>query len=185
MEFISELKPLLPQRYRPEDAIIVVDSREQHPWSFDMRTVQGGLETGDYSVFGLEKEIAVERKSLSDLVSCCGGERERFQRELNRLQAYKCKAVIVEAGWADLEAGEWRSQITSKSVVASVLKWISDGTPFILAGSREKAELYAARFLFMAARQRYRDIRSMFSRPKQDESGESCNPLAVLEELDA
>ena len=85
----------------------------------------GTLTTGDYSVKGLETIIAVERKSLPDLLGCIGQQRERFDREVQRLLAYPCRAVIIECSWADLEQGEWRSQVTPAAAIGSVLGWIA------------------------------------------------------------
>lgn len=68
---------------------IIIDTREQAPFAFrhermDATTEPGTLAVGDYSLAGLEDRVAVERKSLPDLVMCLGRERERFERELAR-----------------------------------------------------------------------------------------------------
>ena len=53
--------------------VIIIDTREQIPWEFrDLPTEPGTLDTGDYSVSGLEHLIAVERKSLDDLWPASG-----------------------------------------------------------------------------------------------------------------
>jgi len=53
------------------DLCILIDSREQAPFPFTgLRTERVALTTGDYSVKGAEDFIALERKSLPDLVSC-------------------------------------------------------------------------------------------------------------------
>ena len=73
-----------------EEITAVIDTREQLPYVLDpMPVTTGTLHVGDYSVAGLERVIAVERKALSDFIACCGRERERFQRELN-VQGYAC-----------------------------------------------------------------------------------------------
>ena len=67
---------------------ILIDTREQAPFAFTHEryagtTIEAGtLDTGDYSLAGLTDLVAVERKSLPDLVACLGRERERFEREL-------------------------------------------------------------------------------------------------------
>ena len=86
---------------------VIVDSREQRPFAFQHEpyaaTVEAGtLAVGDYSLAGLEDKVAVERKSLPDLVLCLGRERERFERELQRGAALEAFAVVVEASWAEL-----------------------------------------------------------------------------------
>ena len=37
-----------------------------------LRSERGGLYTGDYSIKGLERFVAIERKSLDDLMGCLG-----------------------------------------------------------------------------------------------------------------
>ena len=85
----------------------VVDTREQNHWDFArLAWGYGTLTTGDYSIYGLEHKICVERKSLPDLVACVGKDRKRFVRELERMQAMKSKMVVIEANLADVEAGD-------------------------------------------------------------------------------
>ena len=50
--------------------IIVIDSREQKPFRFSpgIETVTAALKAADYSLLGLEDDVAIERKSLSDLL---------------------------------------------------------------------------------------------------------------------
>ena len=96
---------------------VIVDSREQAPFSFrgpryEGVTVEvGTLGVGDYSLAGLADKVAVERKELSDLVACLGRERERFERELARGAALDAFCVVVEASWADLAGGKYRSRL--------------------------------------------------------------------------
>lgn len=154
----------IPAELRPAEVPGLVDSREQLGYTLDpLQTAIATLDAGDYSVRGLEHHVAVERKSLSDLVGCCGTERERFERELKRLLAYPCRAVVVECTWADLEAGGWRSKLTPQSAAGSVLAWIGSGVPFLFAGSREAAQRATVRILYSAANRRYRELRGLLS----------------------
>ena len=64
----------------------IIDSREQNPLSLrihpdeaPIRSEKGTLYTGDYSVKGLEDHIAIERKSLPDLMACIGKDWVRFK----------------------------------------------------------------------------------------------------------
>ena len=56
---------------------IVIDTREQRPWTFDgMPSIQRGLRTGDYSIDGHTEPpdgIVIERKSAEDLLAACRG----------------------------------------------------------------------------------------------------------------
>lgn len=152
----------LPAELRPEQVVAVVDTREQLPLDLSpLQTIGGTLATGDYSIQGLEAVVAIERKSLPDLLGCIGTSRERFDREIQRLIAYPTRAVVVEATWPDLEQGEWRSQVTPAAAVGSVLGWIAAGVPIILAGDHERAGRYVGRLLFTAARRRWREARAL------------------------
>ena len=66
----------IPQTLNQGDIIAVIDSREQRPLDLSpLGTVCATLVTGDYTVRGLEHLVAVERKSLQDLVGCVGRQR--------------------------------------------------------------------------------------------------------------
>jgi ERCC4-type nuclease len=151
----------IPAEPKPEQVTAKIDTREQLPFDLAPLGIEfGALNAGDYSVCGLEHLIAIERKSLPDLICCCGTERDRFERELQRLLSYQTRCVVVEASWSDLEAGGWRSKLTPQSATGSVLSWIGQGVPFLFAGNREAAQRATARILFSSARRRWRELRS-------------------------
>ena len=82
----------LPSRLDPSNVIAIIDSREQKPLDLEpLTTITSTLVTGDYSVRGLEHVVAIERKSLDDLVGCVGRDRERFDREVQSFE--RCRAV--------------------------------------------------------------------------------------------
>lgn len=141
-----------------EQITAIVDTREQAAWDLSpMQIVSRGLDVGDYSIVGLESVIAIERKSLPDFVMCCGTERGRFQRELDRLRGWPVNAVIIEASWGELEMGQWRSKLSSKQVMSSFVSWIAQGHTLILAGSVGNAAAVCRGVLFYAARYRLRE----------------------------
>lgn len=153
-----------------EDITAVVDTREQTPWTLDpIRTVRRKLDTGDYSVNGLEHVVALERKSLGDLLGCIGGDRERFEANIERLLTYPSRAIIVESTWEFFLSGNWsefgprepggprflkKVRIYPNAAIGSVLGWMERGIPIIFAGVPHQASLCAARFLYIAARRR-------------------------------
>ena len=152
----------LPADLAPADVVAIVDSREQAPFDLaPLQMVEGSLTTGDYSFRGGEAICRIERKSIDDLVACCGRERERFEREIERLLAFPCRALVVEGSWPDIERGEWRSQITARAVAQSLLSWISLGLPVLLPGDRERAADCTARIIYLCARRTYRTARAM------------------------
>ena len=133
---------------------IIIDTREQWPFPFagntywGAETKVGSLSTGDYSLAGLTDKVAVERKSLDDLVQCLGRERERFERELVRAGGLDAFLVVVEAGWKSLAGGEYRSQLTPQAACQSVLAFMGRyRVPFFFAGSRAAAEYVTFGFL--------------------------------------
>lgn len=147
--------------------LIVVDTREQTPFEFrhekyEATTKQGTLSVGDYSLAGLEDKVAVERKSLSDLVLCLGRERERFERELMRGAALDAFCVVCEGSWLELARGEYRSQLKPHAACQSVLAFTARyRVPFMFAGGRSAAEYITWGFLrqyLEGARKRWRAI---------------------------
>ena len=144
------------------DIVAVVDTREQDPFDLSpMQTELGTLHVGDYSVVGLESVIAIERKSLPDLVACCGRERERFQRELDRLRGWPVSAIVIECSWREIQCGNWRSKLTPGQVQASLESFIAQGHTIVMAETRETAARLTRGILFYAARYRWRESRAM------------------------
>lgn len=152
----------LPLELKPESVTPIIDTREQTPVDLaPMTPVRGTLVTGDYSVLGLEHVIAVERKSAEDMLACVGRERDRFEREIQRLLAYPTRALVVEADWPFFERGEWRGTVTSAAAIGSLLGWITAGVPVVMAGDHTRAGQYIGRILFTAARRRWREARQL------------------------
>lgn len=165
------------------DITAVIDTRESLPYDFSelgLRHQLGTLRTADYSVLGLEHVIAIERKSLSDFVMCCGVERERFEFELKRLMAFEHKALVIEATYDDLMRGEWRGKMLPQQVCASHDSWVMEGVPITLAGSRASAQRIVARMLFIAARRRWREAVSLLPTLKIATSAKDVKEVAEV-----
>ena len=159
---VAPVRSRLPADIQPEQVTAVVDTREKLPLVLTpLQTEAGTLATGDYSVRGLENVVAVERKSLGDLLSCVGQHRERFDREVQRLLAYPVRALVVEASWQDIEAGEWQSKVTPAAALGSCLGWVAAGLPVVMAGNHVRAGRYVSRLLLIAARRRWRECRAL------------------------
>lgn len=133
---------------------ILVDTREQFPLTFcNLPSEPATLDTGDYSVRGLTHLVAVERKSLSDLLAVVGRDRDRFKRELQRLRGYRFRMLVVEANAEELERGEWQSQLLPAHVVGSLAAWVAQyELPCWLAGTHEAAGRFVERYLYQCAR---------------------------------
>jgi hypothetical protein len=107
---------------------ILIDTREIRPLGFgEVRTERATLRTGDYSIVcdgqDLRDTVAIERKSISDLLGCIGGQRERFEREMCRLAEIPFRALVVEDNMSELFEASRRTQMTRKQVLSSVLAW--------------------------------------------------------------
>ena len=104
--------------------VVIQDTREQDPWFFSPKEfviVKAKLDEGDYSIRGFEKRITIERKWPNDFLTCCGSQRDRFKRELERMKNYDYAEVIVEGiPRADMSEGEYRSLISPHSVYATI-----------------------------------------------------------------
>lgn len=143
---------------------VVIDTREQQSYSFAripadasqgggllaVRTEVRTLKSGDYSLAGYEHRVAVERKSLSDAYGTIGQGRDRFERELARLNSMQFAAVIVEAEWSEvLGSPPPHSQLSPKTVYRSVLAWQQrfKNVHWVMCPGREFAEVTTFRVL--------------------------------------
>src|SRR5271167_1971536 len=102
--------------------IIIVDSREQCPFNFGPFPIERRtLKTGDYSVktkdLNLVSRVAIERKSLPDLLGCIGQSRQRFERELVRLSALEYGALVFEFSMLDLLTGGEYSDVHPRAAI--------------------------------------------------------------------
>ena len=92
-------RPVAPQC----ELVILVDTREQQPPPFPagVRCERATLGEGDYSTPLLRGCSVVERKSPGDFVQTVTWDRERWDREVERLDDYDHRAVVVEASFED------------------------------------------------------------------------------------
>lgn len=90
--------------------IVLVDTREQLPlplwenhsnWFGGKKSVT--LESGDYSVEGMQDIISLERKSMADAIGSTMAGRERFLRSCARLAQFRWKAILIEASYEDMK----------------------------------------------------------------------------------
>ncbi len=130
--------------------VILRDTREQAPLQFspEVKVEVVTLSTGDYSLAGFSDRVAIERKSLPDLVACVGPERERFLDCCRRLRDYELRAVVVEASVCDVLAHAYRSATNPQSVIGTAIAiWVDYGVPTIWAGDAKNAASIVERVL--------------------------------------
>lgn len=134
---------------------IIIDTREQLPFSFkgyECDVNYGKLDTGDYSVLingeHVSNGVSVERKSLNDLIGCFTQGRDRFERELVRMQEFKSCAIVVESPFRKLSYGDYVSKMSPYSAIQSVLSMTQKfRIPFLFAETRKQAEFLTFHFL--------------------------------------
>lgn len=136
---------------KPDPPVVVVDTREQLPLALP-NSRRGTLRVGDYSLEGMEEVVAVERKSLADLFGCIGRERERFERELEKLAKLPYPALVIEANMADILAGAPFSEVHPHAAIGSVIAWATRyRIPCWLCGTRRNAAATVLKILYKAA----------------------------------
>lgn len=158
---------------------ILVDDRERisgGQWTFQgmigdsdegyrplvVQLEEARLETGDYSIRGLEHVLTIERKALSDIFNTCGQGRERFEAEHQRMAVMRAKCLAETAGgiqqsaWVVIEA-TWpmiarKQGVVSKlhpmSVIGACIHYkIRHGIPWETLPGRRAAEVWTFRTL--------------------------------------
>jgi len=124
---------------------IIADTRELAPYTFtnyDVEIVKAGLPAGDYSLPGAESVVAIERKTVDDLVGCLmGKDRERFARELARLRPYVLAAVVCECTLEDISRARYVSNMKPQAALQSIIAMqVRYGVPLVWAGNRNGGE---------------------------------------------
>lgn len=87
---------------KKDDFTIIIDTREQQPWLFDnYATSKRKLDTGDYSIEGLENLLGIERKkSVSEFANNIV--ESRFQDVVDRLSQLKYSFLLFEFDLKDI-----------------------------------------------------------------------------------
>tara|TARA_Y100000385_G_scaffold69945_1_gene70172 strand:- start:14478 stop:14957 length:480 start_codon:yes stop_codon:yes gene_type:complete len=133
---------------------IIVDTREQQPWDFDNYAVaHTKLDTGDYSIEGMEEVITIERKkSVSEIANNIT--EKRFVDVLERLSKYKYPFILLEFGLSDvlmypvgsnLPKKMWsKIKISPTFILKNMLEWeLKYGIHVIFCESGKNARILA------------------------------------------
>lgn len=94
---------------------------------------------------------------------CIGQERERFERVVRRLLAYPIRSIVVEGTLPQIERGEYRSKVHPNAAIGSIMGWQAKGITFLFCENHQMAGKLTAKFLFSAARARYRESYAFLS----------------------
>jgi ERCC4-type nuclease len=135
---------------------IICDTREKHPYSFTdkfgnyLECEHRKLNTGDYSIEGYEDLLCIERKeSVTELAGNCVA--KRFIRELERMQSYKYKYLILEFSLNDIleyprnlrlpPRIKNRIKVSGMFILTRICQWSIDYDFDLLAcGNRQNAQ---------------------------------------------
>lgn len=79
-----------------ENFTIIIDTREQQPWTFEhYATASRKLDTGDYSIEGLEDVVCIERKkSINEIANNIT--ESRFIDVVDRMSKFKYAFMLFE-----------------------------------------------------------------------------------------
>lgn len=159
---------------------VLVDTREQAPWTFQgivierrlwtITRIAATLATGDYTIAGCEDRLCIERKSAADLVGSVTAGNARFRREHERMLdivkfggtggGFAC--VVVEGSLSaiceelDVDPGR---RVTSESVLGAVASWPQRyRVPWFFAGDRRTAERLAFKVMLKWWKENYESV---------------------------
>lgn len=143
---------------KKDDFTIIVDTREQLPWEFGNHTTsRTKLDTGDYSIEGLEKLLSIERKqSVSEIANNIT--EKRFPAFLSRLSEIPHKFMLFEfdlqdiydfpAG-SDIPKSKWDSLRVKSGYILKYISWIQVkyNIHIIFCGDADNAEKMCVRIM--------------------------------------
>lgn len=141
--------------------IIIIDTREQTPWSFppDIQTEIDTLRTGDYALKG-DAKFAIERKSADDFVGTISLGWHRFIKEIMRMEkaGFVEKIVIVETDFETfcyrtmqgviLPPDHEHTRCTPQFLMKRIAELTMRGVHVIFAGNAEYAAAIALRIFW-------------------------------------
>ena len=138
--------------------VVVIDTREQNPFSFDRfsRWFSGverrALALGDYSIAGMEKMCTVERKDLSYLIHSFSTERPTFLNRLRRMSLYPQRLLIITAAVSQVKSPHPYSRSDPNTILQSLVAGLAGlGIPFLCAETHELGEEVVASYLYQVS----------------------------------
>lgn len=103
----------------------IADTREQQPLEFDSPNIESvvtkKLETGDYSIVGLEDILCIERKNgIAEFYRNIM--QERFENELERMKAFKYRFLVLECSLSEVMDVPYSLGLSQKQTAMCKLK---------------------------------------------------------------
>jgi ERCC4-type nuclease len=134
---------------------IVVDTREQNPFSFERFSgwfsgiEKRALEIGDYAIAGLEDTCVVERKDLGDLVRSFHMERSVFIARLRRMSAFPDRLLVITAALSQVKSRYEHSPANPNQITQSLIATLAGlRVPFLCVETHELGEEIVASYLY-------------------------------------
>ena len=151
--------------------VVIKDSREQNGYTFKKFNLCEGMEvakldTGDYSIKGLEDRVCVERKASTDeLAVNLGQDKYRFLAEIERMKEFEHRYLVLEFTMADLAkfpegtnipaAKKKTVKITGKYMLRCLMEFeIFDDINVVFAGDKFNGFMYISS-LFKRINEKY------------------------------
>jgi len=138
--------------------VVVVDTREQNPFSFDRFSKwfsgieRRALALGDYSIAGMEETCTVERKDLSDLIHSLSTERSTFLNRLRRMSLYPQRLLIITAAVSQVKSPHPYSRFDPNTILQSLVAGLAGlGIPFLCTETHELGEELVASYLYQVS----------------------------------
>lgn len=140
---------------RTPKPVILVDTREQNPFSFGRFAgwfsgiEKRPLKIGDYGIAGLEDTCAVERKDLSDLGRSFHVERPVFINRLRRMSEFSDRLLVITAPLSQVKSRYEHSPANPNQITQSLIASLAGlRVPFLCVDTHELGEEVIASFLY-------------------------------------
>ena len=107
--------------------IVVIDSQEHMGYKFERftnwfsGTIRKRMPVGDYTLQGMEEELALERKTLPDLVNSIIQDRKDFIGKCEKLSTFRKKCLVIEGSLSSIKTPYEDSQAHPNAVLGSLL----------------------------------------------------------------
>ena len=140
---------------------LIIDTREKNPWNLESRAIQSviakKLNSGDYSIEGLENKICIERKQ--NVAELAGNvTQQRFMDELERMSKIERSYLLLEFSiddilaypvGSDIPKSKWKYLRVKGQFIINRLTYLSIkyNIHVIFCGDRDNAENIACGLL--------------------------------------
>lgn len=159
--------------------IIVQDTREKEPWSLtsfeEVRAqVVETVNAGDYVIQGKEHLITIDRKKVpAELANNLGMYKDRFERELQRMQKFQHRYVVCEFPYEKLAMFPKGSGLPIR-----VQRKVRAKGKFLVKQVERMSEEYEVEFIFCANREEAQEIAiELFKKALESEDEQHSSEL--------